>query len=54
MKLLIGKLYCLLGWHDFRWSLGSDPDWIKHKKIILDSPIPPHAKCSRCGVLRGK
>ena len=48
---IIGKLYCLIGWHHWRWSLNEAMSKIKNYKI--DETIPPFAKCIRCNKVRG-
>ena len=42
---MIGKLLCMIGWHNWTWKL-SDVGFI-------DDSIPEIAKCGRCGVEYG-
>lgn len=51
---MLRKILCFIGWHEFRWSLGSDPDWIARGELKQDGKIPSHAKCNYCGKVYGR
>lgn len=45
---MISKIICLIGWHNWTWSLREAMQ--RNPKYKIDGKIPSFAKCNRCGV----
>lgn len=48
MKKIIGKILCMLGWHN--WTCKIEDYILEFGFVPLDSRMPSTAKCNRCNI----